>query len=77
MVVSTTGSIDQYQPQLQQSSIVNTAVPSIVSSAPGGTSVGSWEEPMVLVPAIEVLRSVGARFAELENEDWAPKLAFG
>ena len=77
MVVSTTESIDQYQPQPEQSSIVNMAVPSTVGSTRGGTSVGSWEEPMALLPAIEVLRSVGAQFAEVENEDWAPKLAFG
>jgi cbb3-type cytochrome oxidase subunit 1 len=77
MVVSTTGSLDQYQPQPEQSSIINMAVPSIVGSTPGGTSVGSWEEPIALLPAIEVLLSVGARFAEVENEDWAPKLAFG
>lgn len=77
MVVSTTGSTGQYQPQPEQSSIVNMAVPSTVGSTRGGTSVGSCEEPMALLPAIEVLRSVGARFAEAENEDWAPKLAFG
>jgi hypothetical protein len=77
MVVSTAGSIDRHRPQPEQSSIVNTAVPSIVGSAPGGASVGSWEEPIALLPAIEVLWGVGARFAEVENEDWAPKLAFG
>lgn len=77
MVVSATESIDQYQPQPEQSSIVNMAVPSTVGSTCGGTSVGSWEEPMALLPAIEVLRSVGASFAEAENENGAPKLAFG
>ena len=77
MVVSTTGSTDQYQQQSEQSSIVNMTVHSTVGSTCGGTSVGSWEESVTLLPAIEVLRGVGARFAEAENEDWAPKLAFG
>jgi hypothetical protein len=77
MAISTTGPIDEYQPQPEQSSIVNMAVPSIVGSTPGGTSVGSWEEPTALLPAIEVLWGVGARFAEVENDDWAPELAFG
>jgi len=77
MVIPTTRSTDQYQLQPEQSSIVNMAVPSTVGSTRGGTSVGSWEEPVALLPAIEVLRSVGARFAEAENEDWAPELALG
>lgn len=72
MAVPTTEPLDESHLQLEQSSVVCTATPSLASDAPTRKIVRAWEETMDLGSAVEVLRSIGASFEEADTSNLRP-----
>jgi hypothetical protein len=67
MAVPSTEPLYEHHLQLEQSSVFDTATPSLVSDAATRKFARTWEETIRLGSAIEMLQSIGANFAEAET----------